>query len=326
MPNITGEDLAGWLRAALAEVEDLLQDTVDDPRDPLSGMVAGHLLRAGGKRRRPALALLAARFGEFDRPAVRNAAAAVELLHVASLYHDDVMDEAATRRGVPSANARWGNRVAVLAGDLLVARAAELAAPLGAGALHEQTRMVTRLVSGQLREAFGPGDADPERFYLGVIADKTAALFALAAGLGARAAGVAEPAREALTAFGESYGIAFQLADDLLDAAAPAADTGKPAYADLRQGVATLPVLRATRRRGRGPARLRRLVAGGPITDPGRLATAARLLRRSPALAETRQEVIRHTARATGALDALPPGPARDALHAMCADLAAVTT
>ncbi|GII65583.1 geranylgeranyl pyrophosphate synthase [Sphaerisporangium krabiense] len=316
--------LAEWTRHALAEVEELLAATLRAPGDPFLTTVATHLLAAGGKRLRPRIALLAARFGDPDRPEVPRAAAAVELIHVASLYHDDVMDEAATRRGVPSVNARWGNRVAILAGDYLVARAAELVAPLGPAAAQEQARMMTRLVTGQLRETVGAGrDADPERYYMRVIADKTAALFALAARLGAQAAGAGPEAREALGAFGEAYGVAYQLCDDVLDIAGPDGRAGKPAGADLRQGVATLPVLRALRGRGRTPARLRGLLARGPVTDPGRLAAATRLLRRSPGLAEARAEVARHAGRARHALDALPGSPARAELIAMCAHLAA---
>ncbi|GII89180.1 geranylgeranyl pyrophosphate synthase [Sphaerisporangium siamense] len=315
--------LAEWTRHALAEVEDLLSATLRAPGDPFLTTVATHLLAAGGKRLRPTIALLAARFGDPGRPEVVRAAAAVELVHVASLYHDDVMDEAATRRGVPSVNARWGNRVAILAGDYLVARAAELVAPLGPAAVEEQARMMTRLVTGQLRETVGPGrDADPERYYMRVIADKTAALFALAARLGAHAAGAGPETREALGAFGEAYGVAYQLCDDVLDIAGPDAHAGKPAGADLRQGVATLPVLRALRGRGRTPARLRGLLRG-PVTDPGRLAAATRLLRRSPGLAQARAEVARHAGRARHALDALPGSPARTELIAMCAHLAA---
>ncbi|RCG24050.1 polyprenyl synthetase family protein [Sphaerisporangium album] len=342
-----------WTRRALAEVEDLLASSLRSPGDPFLTSVATHLLGAGGKRLRPRIALLAATFGDPGRPGVIRAAAAVELAHVASLYHDDVMDEAATRRGVPSVNARWGNRVAILAGDYLVAKSAELAAPLGPAAAEEQARMLTRLVAGQIREAAGvatgrhqhartraavpgPGstvrcgdrggrrdvrNGDPERYYMRVIADKTAALFALAARLGAHAAGARPELRDALGEFAEAYGIAFQLCDDVLDLAEPSARAGKPAGADLRQGVPTLPMLRALRGRGRGPARLRRLVARGPITDANRLAAVTRLLRDSPGLAQARAEVERYADRARRALGALPDSPARAALDGMCGEL-----
>ncbi|GAA3800775.1 polyprenyl synthetase family protein [Sphaerisporangium flaviroseum] len=316
---ISDDALAAWMHRSLAGVEALLRTTVHHPGDPFLSTVATHLLAAGGKRIRPALVLLAARFGDPDRPTVLRAAAAVELMHVASLYHDDVMDEAATRRGVPSVNARWSNRVAILAGDYLVAKAAELAAPLGAEAVEEQARMLTRLVTGQLRETVGAGrHADPERYYMGVIADKTAALFTLAARLGAHASGASAEATDALGAYGEALGIAFQLADDVLDLTEPSLRAGKPANADLRQGVATLPLLRAVRGRGRGSARLRKLLASGPIRDADKLATAARLLRRSPGLAETRAEVERYASRAGQALLRLPASPARETLTTMC--------
>ncbi|MFC4536165.1 polyprenyl synthetase family protein [Sphaerisporangium dianthi] len=257
MPVISDDALAAWTRRSLAGVDELLRSTLHNPRDPFLTTVATHLLDAGGKRLRPTIALLAGRFGDPGHPHVPRAAAAVELMHVASLYHDDVMDEAPIRRGVPSVNARWGNRVAILAGDYLVAKAGELAAPLGAAALETQARMLTRLVTGQLHETAGAGRRDdPERYYMGVIADKTAALFALAAGLGARASGAPDEAVDALEAYGEALGIAFQLSDDLLDLSEPTARAGKPSNADLRQGVATLPLLRALApRRARGPGR-----------------------------------------------------------------------
>jgi heptaprenyl diphosphate synthase len=317
--TITDDALAAWTRRSLDGVESLLRSTLHSPGDPFLTTVATHLLAAGGKRLRPMLVLLAARFGDPDRPAVLRAAAAVELTHVASLYHDDVMDEASTRRGVPSVNAQWSNRVAILAGDYLVAKAAELAAPLGTAAIEEQVRMLARLVTGQLRETVGAGrDTDPERYYMSVIADKTAALFALAARLGARAAGAGEEAVEALGTYGEALGIAFQLSDDVLDITQPSARAGKPANADLREGVATLPVLRAMRGRGRGSARLRKMLAAGPIKNAGERATAARLLRRSPGFAETRTELERYADQARGALLTLPPSPAREALRELC--------
>ncbi|WP_424531209.1 polyprenyl synthetase family protein [Sphaerisporangium viridialbum] len=341
MWTISDDSLAMWTRRSLDEVETLLGATLRNPGDPFLTTVATHLLAAGGKRVRPALVLLAARFGEHpDNPAVVRAAAAVELMHVASLYHDDVMDEAATRRGVPSVNARWGNRVAILAGDYLVAKAAELAAPLGAPAMEELARMLTRLVTGQLRETVGADrHADPERYYMSVIADKTAALFTLAARLGAHASGADAEVRAALGAYGEALGIAFQLSDDVLDLTQPSARAGKPANADLRQGVATLPVLRALRARRRRPgrpggepvpadreparvrkdsARLRRMLASGPITDADDLTVAARLVRRSPGFTQTRAEVEHYANQARRALLRLPPSPARDTLGEMC--------
>ncbi|GAA1021858.1 geranylgeranyl pyrophosphate synthase [Acrocarpospora pleiomorpha] len=334
MWTISDDVLADWTRRSLAAVDDLLRATLHSPGDPFLTTVATHLLAAGGKRVRPAIVLLAARFGDpgYDRPAVVRAAAAVELMHVASLYHDDVMDEATTRRGVPSVNVRWGNRVAILAGDYLVAKAAELAAPLGTGAVEEQARMLTRLVTGQLRETVGAGPrSDPERYYLSVIADKTAALFALAARLGARASGAPDDVTTALGTYGEALGIAFQLSDDVLDVTRTSGQTGKPAGADLRQGVATLPVLRALRRRkpirkdltrtGKDSALLRKMLASGPITDAGELATAARLLSRSPGVAQTRTEAERYANQANQAkqaLRSLPASVARDALDGLC--------
>jgi heptaprenyl diphosphate synthase len=293
----------------LDRVEALLRDAARCPGDPFLTEVAGHLIGAGGKRLRPALALLAAGFG--PRPTshlVYRAAAAVELVHVASLYHDDVMDEAATRRGVASVNARWTNRIAILGGDYLVARAAELCAPMGADAITEQATVLSTLVRGQLRECVGvkPG-TDPERFYLGVVADKTAALFVLATTLGARASGASDEVVATLRAYGRNLGIAFQLGDDVRDVALPGSASGT----DLRQGVRTLPVLRAMRRRGR----LRRLLND---TRPAKRQSALTLLRRSPALDDARTEVLRYADRARDALAPLPEVPAREALAGVC--------
>ncbi|WP_214411794.1 polyprenyl synthetase family protein [Sphaerisporangium fuscum] len=360
MWTIPDAGLAAWTAGKLTAVDELLRATLHTPHDPFLTNVATHLLGAGGKRLRPALVLLSARFGEADHPYVVRAAACVELMHVASLYHDDVMDESATRRGVPSVNATWGNRVAILAGDYLAAKAAEIAAPLGTAALEEQARMLTRLVTGQLHETVGAGHADPEQYYMSVIADKTAALFALATRLGARASGAPAETGEALGRYGEALGVAFQLADDVLDLVEPSQDHTRAPGVDLRQGVATLPVLRALRTRpatrsGRSPksgsmeapeaehsrrngdagrarygmrdrVRLRRLLTSGPITDASDLATAARLLRRSPGFAETQAEVRRHAGLARQALLPLPATPAREALTAMCDYIVSRTT
>ncbi|MFB9238040.1 polyprenyl synthetase family protein [Plantactinospora siamensis] len=323
MLPIADEALRDWLSGALTRVDGTIRGSLLAPDDPFLTEVATHLTAAGGKRLRPALALLAAQFGDRDAGNVVAAAAAVELIHVASLYHDDVMDSADVRRGVPSVNARWGNRMAVLAGDYLLARGAELCVPLGSEALREQARLLTRLVRGQLRETVGArAGSDAERYYLGVIADKTAALFALALRLGARAAGAPAGAVEALGRYGEALGLAFQLTDDLLDLTVPVQVSGKPAGADLRGGVATLPMLRAARGPGRSAVRLRRLLSAGPLGAPGRRA-AARLIRRSPALAETGVEVDRYVDRARAELVALPAGPARDALADLAAALGA---
>ena len=301
--------LAEWVAEATERMDRLIRDDIAVSGDPFLTATATHLLDAGGKRLRPLLVLLAAQYGDRERPGVVPAAAVVELVHLASLHHDDVVDRSATRRGVDSVNRRWGNHTAVLVGDYLVARAAMLGAALGRESVADQAHTLTRLVRGQLREATGAtAGQDPEQHYLEVVADKTASLFALAARLGARAGGAPPAVTRALGDYGEALGIAFQLADDLLDLSA------KPEHADLRSGVHTMPVLRALRERGSDAARLRRILARGPVHDPGERATAAALLLRSAAVATTRAEVERYADRAGAALRAIPPSAATEAL------------
>lgn len=209
--------------------------------------VALHLIEAGGRRLRPALvvsAAIAARGDAAVTPGVIDAAVMVELLHLASLHHDDVLDGAPTRRGGPSANAVWGNRVAVLAGDVLLSHAFALAAGLRRRELRRFCRTVAQMCAGQVAEArrqfdTGRGVADYEASVKG----KTAALLATSCWLGASAAGAPEPVMRALERFGAELGVAFQLVDDLLDLCADDESTGKEPGSDLRGGVFTFPVL-----------------------------------------------------------------------------------
>jgi heptaprenyl diphosphate synthase len=279
---------------------------------------AGHLVSAGGKRFRPMLALLAAQLGDANAPAVVRAAVVCELTHLATLYHDDVMDEAVVRRGAPSANSRWGNSIAILTGDLLFARASDLLADLGPDAVRIQARTYERLVTGQLRETVGPqAGEDPIAHYLEVLADKTGSLVATSARFGASFAGVEQPLVEALTAFGEEVGVAFQLSDDLLDIVSADGTSGKSPGTDLREGVATLPVLFALAGDDPAEARLRELVAA-PITAADEHAEALALLRASDALARATAVLREYADRARRRLDGVPAGEVRDALSALC--------
>ncbi|MDT0274893.1 polyprenyl synthetase family protein [Blastococcus goldschmidtiae] len=308
-----GEALAG----GLARVESALAESVGSEH-PFVREAAGHLMAAGGKRFRPMLALLAAQLGDPDRPEVTSAAVVCELTHLATLYHDDVMDEASVRRGAPSANSRWTNSIAILAGDLLFARASDLLADLGPEAVRIQARTFERLVTGQIRETVGaqPGD-DPVGHYLEVLADKTGSLVATSARFGASFAGVGDDLVEALTAFGEEVGVAFQLSDDLIDIVSVAGASGKSPGTDLREGIATLPVLFALAGNDPAEARLRELVAA-PVTDDAEHAEALRLLRASRSL-ERATDVLREYAdRARARLSAVPAGDVRDALSALC--------
>ena len=199
------------VRAGVDAVEERLAQAVDSP-EPFVAEAAAHLMNAGGKRFRPLLVMLAAQFGDPDHADVVPAAVVVELTHLATLYHDDVMDEAALRRGAPSANDRWGNSLAILVGDFLFAQASDLVADLGTEAVRIQARTFSRLVRGQIRETIGPAEGeDPLAHYLDVVADKTGSLIATSARFGARMSGAGDRVEEALTEFGERIGVAFQL-------------------------------------------------------------------------------------------------------------------
>src|SRR5918998_4836723 len=216
-PWLPEGDLGARLAAGLGRVEEALRTAVGSEH-PFAREAAGHLVAAGGKRFRPLLALLAAELGDPHAQGVTEAAVVCELTHLATLYHDDVMDEAVVRRGAPSANSRWSNSIAILTGDLLFARASDILADLGPEAVRIQARTFERLVTGQIRETVGAGpDEDPVDHYLAVLADKTGSLVATSARFGASFAGVASDLVAALTAFGEEVGVAFQISDDLLD-------------------------------------------------------------------------------------------------------------
>ncbi|MFB6612312.1 polyprenyl synthetase family protein [Agromyces sp. NPDC056379] len=236
--------MAKAIDAGLDRVEAGLLDEVRFA-DTIADVSTRYLLQAGGKRVRPMLTLLTAQLGAGVTDDVVTAAEAIEITHLASLYHDDVMDDADRRRGVPSAQSVWGNSVAILTGDLLFARASQLMAGLGEGAIRMQARTFERLVLGQLHETVGPqpGD-DPIAHYIQVLADKTGSLIAAAAQSGIIFSG-ADPGFEApIIEFGEKIGVAFQLVDDVIDLSPQPAETGKVPGTDLRAGVVTLPMLR----------------------------------------------------------------------------------
>ena len=228
---------------------------------------AQHIIDAGGKRFRPGLVVLSSLLGpDADPDEVVKAALVVELTHVASLYHDDVMDEADLRRGVASANQRWGNTVAILVGDLLFSRASSIVADLGTDFVRLQAETFARLVQGQVAETRGPqpGD-DPLEHYLDVVAGKTGALIATSAVFGGMVAGVGADVLNALDAYGEEIGVVFQLSDDIIDIASD--ESGKTPGTDLRAGVPTLPTLLARRSARPEDARLRALLEAGPATE-----------------------------------------------------------
>jgi heptaprenyl diphosphate synthase len=320
---VADEALASRLRDRMAAVEVALAGHVRS-RAGFVTETASHLMAAGGKRFRPLLVLLAAETG--DRPdseEVVTAACVVELTHLASLYHDDVMDEAELRRGAVSAHSVWGNHVAILTGDFLFSKSSELTADLGAEAVRIQAQTFTRLVEGQILETVAPGPGqDPLAHYLDVVAGKTGSLIATSARYGARFGGATLAVEEALTVYGEIVGSAFQLSDDILDIASESGESGKTPGTDLREGVPTLPVLMARASGDPADSRLHELL-DGDLTDDDRHAEALDLLRKHPALDEARAYVVARAHEAKAQLAAVPPGPVRDALEAF-ADVVAV--
>jgi heptaprenyl diphosphate synthase len=319
---VTDPALAERLRQRMGVVEEALAGHVRS-RAGFVSEAAGHLMAAGGKRFRPLLVLLAAEAG--DRPdadEVVTAACVVELTHLASLYHDDVLDDADVRRGAEAAHARWGNHVAILTGDFLFSKSSELTAELGADAVRIQARTFTRLVEGQILETVAPGPGeDPLAHYLDVVAGKTGSLIATSARYGARFGGASSEVEEALAAYGEVVGSAFQLSDDILDIASDSAESGKTPGTDLREGVPTLPVLMARASTDPDDARLLELL-DGDLTDDERHAEALDLLRKHPALDEARAYVVARAEEAKDHLRAVPQGPVREALEAF-ADIVA---
>jgi heptaprenyl diphosphate synthase len=310
-------DLDARVSAGMAQVEQLLRDSVVSDYPFVTG-AARPLVDAGGKRFRPLLTLLASQFGDPSAPDVVPAAVVVELTHLATLYHDDVMDEAPLRRGAASANARWDNTIAILTGDFLFARASDLLADLGPEAVRIQARTFERLCTGQIRETVGPREGeDPIAHHVSVLADKTGSLIATAGRFGAMMANAPADAVETLAAFGERIGVAFQLADDLVDIGSEHAQSGKTPGTDLREGVATLAVLYARASTEPADARLIELTSG-PIADDAEHAEALALLRAHPAMAQARAEAHRWADEARSALAPLPAGPARDALEQLC--------
>jgi heptaprenyl diphosphate synthase len=257
------------LEENLNRVEDALRGSVTS-EDAFLTEVAGHLVQAGGKRLRPALAVAAAGTVQNDiSDDVIQGGVSVELVHLGSLYHDDVMDEATIRRGVESVNARWGNLVAIVAGDFLLARASELAAALGTEVAQLLAATIGRLCEGQVSELRTAYDvARSEEAYLASIGGKTAALMASSARIGALAAGAERPVVDSLTAFGQAFGMVFQMVDDVLDVVGTEASLGKPAGHDLVEGVYTLPTIRALAVPEAGGDL--RAILGRPLGEPER--------------------------------------------------------
>jgi heptaprenyl diphosphate synthase len=314
-------DLDPALEADLATgmqgVEHLLREHIKGDY-PLVEETSRHLVAAGGKRLRPLLTLISSHFGDPTRKEVIPAAVVCELTHLATLYHDDVMDEAPLRRGVESANNRWGNTIAILTGDYLFSKASDLLADLGPEAVRLQARTFERLVIGQIMETQGPQNGeDPLAHYLRVVGDKTGSLIATSARFGALLSGASRETVETLTKFGEQIGIAFQLADDVIDIASESSQSGKTPGTDLREGVPTLVTLNVMASNKPEDAELKRLLSA-PIHDEVEVQQVLRALRTHEGLQQARQQLGNVAKDARTALGPLPLNSATSALFSLC--------
>ena len=317
-------DLAPEIEQDLARRLDLVEKLLFahvEGEYPFVNETSRHLIVAGGKRLRPVLTLLAANYGNMGERQVIEAAVVCELTHLATLYHDDVMDEAPLRRGVESANERWGNAVAILTGDYLFAKASDLLADLGPEAVRLQARTFERLVIGQIRETQGPQNgADPLEHYISVIADKTGSLFGTSIRFGALLSGASTQVIEALTTFGEEIGIASQLADDVIDIASQTNESGKTPGTDLREGVPTLVTLLVQKANRPEDQKLIASLAA-PISDENEVAEVLNTLRNHPALEEARTIALQYAENSRKLLSVLPVNQTTSAFLTLCDSL-----
>ena len=316
IPGIAPE-LEAELTEGMARVESLLLSHIQGDY-PLVEETSRHLVAAGGKRLRPLLTLLASHYGDKNKFGVIESAVVCELTHVATLYHDDVMDEAKLRRGVESANSRWGNTVAILTGDYLFAKVSALLADIGPEAVRLQASTFERLVIGQIMETQGPrAGEDPLEHYLGVVADKTGSLIAASARFGAMVSGAPAEVKETLTVFGEKIGIAFQLADDVIDIASESHQSGKTPGTDLREGVPTLVTLNVMKSTSPADSELIELLKA-PIKDEVVVAQVLSQLRTHQALEQSREQLEQIARDARTALGPLPVNDVTGALFSLC--------
>ena len=314
-------DLDPSLEADLAlgmqGVEELLREHIKGDY-PLVEETSRPLVAAGGKRLRPLLTLISSHFGDSTRKEIIPAAVVCELTHLATLYHDDVMDEAPLRRGVESANNRWGNTIAILTGDYLFSKASDLLADLGPEAVRLQARTFERLVIGQIMETQGPQSGeDPLSHYMRVVGDKTGSLIATSARFGGLLSGAPREITETLTKFGEQIGIAFQLADDVIDIASESNQSGKTPGTDLREGVPTLVTLNVMASGKSEDSDLQRLLSA-PIHDEETVQQVLRALRNHDGLSQAREQLGQVAKQARAALGPLPVNPATGALFSLC--------
>ena len=316
IPNVSPL-LEAELENSMERVESLLRSHIEGDY-PLVVETSRHLVEAGGKRLRPLLTLITAQFGDPSNRGIIEAAVVCELTHLATLYHDDVMDEAPLRRGVQSANDRWGNTIAILTGDYLFAKASDLLADLGPEAVRLQARTFERLVIGQITETQGPQNGeDALEHYLQVVADKTGSLIATSAKFGAMLSGASREVTETVTKFGEKIGVAFQLADDVIDIASESNQSGKTPGTDLREGVPTLVTLNVMRSTDKADKELQKLLKK-PIKDTKTVNQVLKALRNHKALDQSRLQLHQVAKEAREALGPLPVSDASAALFSLC--------
>ena len=316
------EQLEDRISDGLLQVEDRLKQVLSDDRGVLDDIV-GHLAKAGGKRMRPGLVLLCSHLGQHPlTEEVLRACLVVELTHLATLYHDDVMDSAPTRRGVNAVQRVWGNNRAVLAGDLVFARASQVVASLGPSAVLQHAVTFDRLCRGQLNETFGPeAGQDPVEFYIQVLADKTGSLVAQSARFGAELSGAPEEVTRAVVQFGEKIGVAFQLADDVIDLSSDSADSGKTPGTDLREGVDTMPILLLRQDAAKGVLDedgqkiLAELSRGTLVSEDAALERVVKMLRAHSVLERTRKLAFSWSEDAKAAIASLEDQEVKTALE-----------
>jgi heptaprenyl diphosphate synthase len=316
LKKVSDRALLKALEQGLEVVEAHLQ-VATQHADKIAGASARHLVDAGGKRVRPTLVLLAAQLGDAKKQEIIDAAVVVELTHLATLYHDDVMDDAPTRRGVPTAQMIWGNSIAILTGDLLFARASQVGSHLGEESLKLQADTFERLCLGQLHETIGPSENDDAiAHYIQVMADKTGSLIAASARLGIMLSGAPREYLEPMATYGEKVGVAFQLIDDVIDIS-EAGPSGKTPGTDLRAGVPTLPVLLLRKAAAAGDAEAVALLAliDGGLEDDAKLQEALVRLRNHPVAEAAYVEAKRWADEAVAAIAELPSGAVKNALE-----------
>ena len=324
IPGLEAPDpvLESEVRTRLDQVEQALEKSVRVESSGLLSETSSYLIAAGGKRFRAMLVLLAGYFGDAADPRLIPGSVSIELVHLATLYHDDVIDEAEARRGAPSANTRWDNTIAILTGDFLFARASEISTDLGTDVCRLLARTIAVLCDGQIREVDSSAKVDQEvANYLGIIRRKTASLIATSCRLGGMLSEATPERTDILEAFGDALGMAYQLSDDIMDITASQMELGKEPGVDLKEGVYTLPVLHALAHDERGEELARILGQGSP--DGELLDRALEIVRDGGSIDHARAAVTDEVARATALAERLPAGPARHALIQLARFLAA---